>query len=51
MCWATTAKKEVGGAGKCSCLLMMEKDEHGYVHITRATKHVVYQPDIGAARL
>ena len=38
-------KKEVGGAGKCSCLLMMEKDEQGYVHITRATKHVVYQPD------
>ena len=38
-------KKEVGGPGKCTCLLMMEKDEQGYVHITRATKHVVYQPD------
>ena len=38
-------KKEVGGTGKCTCLLMMEKDEQGYVHITRATKHVVYQPD------
>lgn len=38
-------KREIGAAEKCSCLLLMEKDERGFVHITRATKNVVYQPD------
>lgn len=31
--------------GKCSCLLYMRKDENGDVCFTRATKHVVYQPE------
>ena len=31
--------------GKCISLLYMEKDEDGYVHISRSVKNLVYQPD------
>jgi hypothetical protein len=34
-----------GDDGKCSCLLMLEKDEDGIVHIERSTRYVTYQPD------
>ena len=37
-----TAKSE---NGKCTCLLYMAKDDEGYVHITRSTRTVIYQPD------
>lgn len=33
------------GDGKCSCLLYMRKNDSGDVCFTRATKHVVYQPE------
>lgn len=31
--------------GKCISLLYLEKDEEGYVHVSRSVKNLIYQPD------
>lgn len=31
--------------GKCTSVLYMYKDEEGFVHFAKSTKHVVYKPD------
>ena len=38
-------KAEVNTHGKCVSLLYMEKDDEGFVHISRSVKNLIYQPD------